>query len=810
MVTRPGSYQASFNAGELSPELHGNTNLKQYYSGAARMVNVEPVPQGGFRLTPRSAYRAPLRAPLSGAWSVAAYTSPGLSAAGQGETWSLGVARSVAVIDLIGLSSTIANAARILRVELLTALGWIAIGGDLPLTTSPVNRRLALPPGAPLRALSLRVSISAAVPAPLAISLANLIVYEEAGAASDHRLADFTVSRDVAYVGVFTPGHVDFFRDGAFIGCCAHPFTAAQLPDLKWKQRDETMLLFHRDAQTGRILRRGVDFEWSYTAAPFAKIPDVDLGGTYVNVPEKWQVWFRWASGTTVTGLDFVVSVDGEESPVVKIGAAWADTAALLKTALETLSAVDPGLTVSVVASPAPPANSQSLTVEFTGGRNPGSLFSLGGRPVSTSEMSLTTSRLTKGDKGGEPIMSASRGWPAVGCFWQDRLLLGGFKAKGGAWAASRSGEYFDFNIELASAAGALLINLDTDGAERIVHMARGAHLQIFTDRAEYFISDRALSRTAAVNVVRSSSIGANERVPVVEQESAALFISREGGIVYAHQYSNDAQAYVSEPLSLLASHLVFDIRGAALQQATTANDAQRYFLVREDGVMVVGLLIRNQDVTAFVQWKTDGRVRDVIVDGRNRAFVTVERMVAGAPRVFLEELQDGLLLDGAIMRESASDLTVVDGLAMHEGASVWAIADGYEAGPFVVVDGAIALPFASRSIVVGRWTPPDVIGLPLGRDVAPRIVNKRPARIYAVQLDLIGAQSLSVGANDAPPRAVALLRAGDPVNVPFAGYTGEVIVSALPGFSPAPVWRITQTRPGALHVRNVTTQARI
>ena len=65
MVARPGTYQASNNAGELKEELHGRTDLKQYYAGLAYARNVEPVPQGGSRLSPRSRHHARLRRSLA-------------------------------------------------------------------------------------------------------------------------------------------------------------------------------------------------------------------------------------------------------------------------------------------------------------------------------------------------------------------------------------------------------------------------------------------------------------------------------------------------------------------------------------------------------------------------------------------------------------------------------------------------------------------------------------------------------------------------------------------------------------------------
>ncbi|GCA49302.1 hypothetical protein KGO5_01745 [Sinorhizobium sp. KGO-5] len=56
MTRISGPLKSSANAGQLSKSLLGKVNLKQYYSGAKRMLGVEPIPQSGFNLLPGSRY----------------------------------------------------------------------------------------------------------------------------------------------------------------------------------------------------------------------------------------------------------------------------------------------------------------------------------------------------------------------------------------------------------------------------------------------------------------------------------------------------------------------------------------------------------------------------------------------------------------------------------------------------------------------------------------------------------------------------------------------------------------------------------
>ena len=78
MVARPGALQATFNSGEVASELYSRSDVKQFYASAATMENVEPVPQGGFRLLDRSRDLGPQRPGHLG--------QPGdVAAAGQGD-----------------------------------------------------------------------------------------------------------------------------------------------------------------------------------------------------------------------------------------------------------------------------------------------------------------------------------------------------------------------------------------------------------------------------------------------------------------------------------------------------------------------------------------------------------------------------------------------------------------------------------------------------------------------------------------------------------------------------------------------------
>lgn len=701
MVATPGAYQASCNGGELRPELHGRTDIKQFYSGLAYARNIEPVPQGGARLAPRT--------------------------------------RHIGKIDVADISAV--------------------------------------------------------------------------------RLLPFTFSTTQAYVAVLTAGRANFWRAGALRGGTDIGVAAGQIAALNVVQRLDTLLLFHPDIAPIRILRTADD-TWPDDLVPFVNVPLVDYGGSYSKVTDVWKLYLRFSSSGSYAGgknLYLVVSVNGEDTPGIETGGSpdWNAVAAAIAAAIAALASVDTGVTVSAAYEGGGGNGEVTSSTGFAiftitfGGDNNGEAFAVTAQVTNTGEAAMTASHVTIGDPGGEALFSETRGWPACASFYQDRLVTGGFKAKRGGVCASVTGEYFDLNTKIESAAGAILVNIDTDGAEELHRLQRARHLVLFTTDAEYFISDRALDRTTPPNIVNCSRNGSAQGVPIVESEGDLIYVSANRALLYAMRYDDVAQAYVSTPLSLLASHIASDVTGMALQRASTATDANRLWLVRDDGTMTQAVMIRGQDVTAFVRWETDGIVRDVCVDGQNDVYLAVERVVDGAPELHLEKLEQGLMFDGAVTQLFGSPTAVVANLGMHEGAQVWAEANGYVVGPFTVTAGAITLPSAATLVTVGRWTPPLARTLPLPSEVAEHVVLRRPKRVHTVRLDLLDTKSIAVGANGRPAKDLPLYFGGWPVDVPPPPFTGPRVASGLIGFSDAGQVEITQVRPGALAWRAITIEAR-
>lgn len=815
MVARPGTYQASNNAGELAPEEYGRTDLKQFYAGLALARNVEPVPQGGSRLSMRSRHLGRVRRRTE-AVSILSFAPPAGTFNAPAVISTAGFAQ--AAISVVAFRNLIATQAlgAIMQVEYLgTDAGWRSFGAPFPINTTGGTVTISLSPGASVVATGIRLSLASAPPSATTFSGDGVFVHRQTSdVAAGARVKPFTYSLTQTYVAVFLPGLVDFYRDGVFVGSSLSPIDTAQLAAMDLQQRLDTMLLHHTDIVSARIVRDGADNRWMLSSIPNQNVPNVDLGAVYNNqVVDSWALILRFSTAEDDpnrfgAGLSLTLSVNGEDAIVGFPGGTpnWATISGLIKTAIEATSSVEPGIAVTPTDGG---SGSQTISIQFTGAGNIGKVNTLSAQIVNTATAAATVAHTAVGDPGGEALMSNGRGYAACAAFYQDRLVSGGFKAKRGAFLASVTGEYFDLNTKLQAPSGAILANLDTDGAEQLQRIVNDTYLLFFTSDAEYFISDRAIDRTKPPNVVNSSRYGSASDLPIVRNEGEIIWASRNKSVLYAATYDQVSTKYVATPISLLAPHIVNNMIDMALQRPSGVTNAARLWMPRIDGSMTVGIMLRNQDATAFVRWQTPGQVTSACVDGKNVPHLLVSRMVGVDTELHIERLEDGLIFDDVVEQTFGEAQTVIGGLGVHEGADVWADADGYVIGPFTVASGAITIPTPASNVKVGRWTAPWARTLPLPSEVAERIVLRRPKRVHTVRLDLVDTTSVAVGANDQPALNVALALVGDPIDQAQKPVNRTAEITGLVGFTETGQVDITQTRPGRLAWRGITIEAR-
>ncbi|MGX1496887.1 hypothetical protein ACSSV1_001923 [Labrenzia sp. MBR-25] len=620
------------------------------------------------------------------------------------------------------------------------------------------------------------------------------------------RIFGFRASDGSAYDLVFAGGKMEAWSATAKLQTVTiSSLTAGMLPKLNQAQLLDTMLLFHQDLKPQRIKHAGPT-SWSRDDAPLEAIPSYDYGGpigggSYTNgVAAVWRLEFvGLTSGTSI----FTLTVSQQETVSLSYNSDMTVLAAAIQAAILDLPNVASGAT-AVSASGG--AGGTKINITFSGTGNEGDGWAVSGTVINKADAAILAAKTTAGVAPGEDVISADRGWPRCGAFYNQRLLLGGFKSLPNAWMFSLQGDYYNYDERFTGANGPALIPMDVEGGEAIEQLVPSRNLAIFTNSAEYWIAERGLDRTEPPNHVQSGERGVKAGVPVVKNEGALNFVSSTGSVIGEFRYTDVEGNFVSRDISLLASHLVEDVKDQAMRRAEKSTSGNLNGVVLEDGSARLGIFLREQDITAFSRMTSDSATfKAVCANGRNEMSWIVERPSGRR----LERLTTGYLLDEVMTFSYGSPQTSISGLSQFEGREIWVIGDDNVLGPYTVASGAITLDYGVTTGYLGTWSPPKVTLLPPPRDVAPNVVVKRPIRIPTAKISVLDTTSLAVAINDGPLKSVGLFRYGLKADVPELqqGVTGTLSIAGLTGFHEEPKLTLSQLRPGKLTIRSVTPE---
>ena len=657
--------QTNFTGGVADPLLFGREDQNFYYNAVQAANNVTVQPQGGVTrrgglrhvmelagiLSPVSLSGATITAPEGGVpgnihdgdpatnlttANILSTTDPFVIA-----HIDFGAPVTVSAVDMIDyfLSSDTLDDEVFIQYSDDDTL-WSSYGTALNWDTVSRSRRRK--DNAAVSARYWRIARIGSTNIAATASIGEVQFWAENAALSDARLAGFAASTGESYMMVATDQNMDVLRGADYQGSIAIPHRAADLPVLNWTQSLDTMLLFHKNHPPQRIFRQGGDDEFDFRDAGFANIPKHDYGSGTGGVNE---VQVLNDGNILASGDDFTILLEGERTTAITAGASRGTTAANIQAALRALNNTSAsGITVSDTGS-------GGFRVTFSGedGSRPWLEMSIS---VNSGNAIWSVSRTTKGEYPGENIMSASRGWPRDGAFYQSRLWLGGIDALPNALLGSVVGitdadGNFDLDINKDDDARALLLKADTDDVSAIYQIVPGRNLTIFTQDTEFYIPSEPIDVSAVLKL--ATRRGIKEGLRVFEMDGALVFVQSDGSSLREFIFVDTEQSYEANNISVLSSHLLNDPVDMALRKAVDTDETDLLLIVNSDGGATALSALRKELVTAFTPWftRTGDRLLNAGVDKEKRIYFIVERMINGQARRFVEMVDNTLLLDG-------------------------------------------------------------------------------------------------------------------------------------------------------------------
>ena len=762
--------QSSFVSGELSPLLKGRIDLAQYYQGVQTAKNVVIVPQGGMKRRPGTEYVQTVLNTLTRNTTVATAPNGGTAAnvnddndstvctttVGISTTnpyvvckFDLGSATAVEFFDVRNVFLSAGTSSEF-KIQYSTDDVTYTDAASVPLLgVSTQDFRLFVGKTARYWRLA---RIGSTDLTTSVVSVGTVAPIEQTATASNFKMLDFSVEDDRHYLLLLTENNIRVFRaPNTHVADIKTTIASADVPNVRATQVENVALLFQENTIPQRLINLGTDIDWFIDNVPFTNVPQYDYNDSSSPTPVNDVQVMTLAA--FVAGDKFQIDIEGVVSKNITFaGDATADeqaaTVANIQRNIQEMPVMgETGVTVARTG-----ATQYSITVGGESAKD----FELYAAFATTGTASKTIA-FTKSANGSprkEDVWSATRGYPKTACFYEGRLVLGGTRSKPQSLFFSKSGSFFDFDIGDGDDDEAIFVTISSRKLNDIVDVFPGRNLQVFTSGAEFAVTSKPVTPSSA-QVAPQTSHGALN-VETQDVDGSTIFVDRNGKSIRDFVFSFNEDAYITQDLSVLASHLITQPIDMALLSGTQSDDANWVFFVNADGNGVILNTLRAQDITGFTRWEARGSIEGVCVVDED-LYLVRRRTINSVVVKFLERWNFDHKMDASIKIEPTASQTVLTGLDYLEGETVQIVADGVVLQERDVSGGSITLESSETGydvVEVGLNFNIEVKPMPLNTNVGSGQNQMRLKRVVRINSRVYQSSGVYVNGNAVPIRA--------------------------------------------------------
>jgi hypothetical protein len=519
---------------------------------------------------------------------------------------------------------------------------------------------------------------------------------------ADGSLWPFAYNTVQTYLMVFTLNNIEVFKDGVSQANVTTTFTLAQCKALRTTQSADTMLIFHEAHQPQKLVRGGDHTTWTLSTITLTNIPPYDFDQDYAT--KNFTPAATTGSGITVTASSAIFAA-GDVGGQIRGN----DGVATIVTFTDTTH-------IDV-----------DITTDF----------------ADTSAILGTDFFL------GEPSLSAARGWPKTGTFFEGRLWMGGSTDAPQSGWGSVTNDFFNLNLGTALADEGIFFTLDTDQVNAINGIFPGRHLQFFTTGGEFYCPARPI--TPATFITPRQTNHGSSGIPPVSMDGTTMFMDRSGKTLREFLFTYIEEAYNANPLSMMAPHLISAPVDIAAQRGASGDEANYIYLVNDDGTMAVLNTLRGEGITAWTKWETNGTILSVAVVVDDVYFL-VQRTINSVTKYYLEKADFDTYTDSNIKATQASSTTVT-GLGHLNGEECRVKADGAVMANNTPAGGSITVERAVVDVEVGLNFDPIITTMPLNINYQGGPSLTKDKRIVKAQLDVFESLGIYVDGIQIPDR---------------------------------------------------------
>ena len=762
--------QSSFVSGELSPLLKGRVDLNQYYQGVQTAKNLVIVPQGGMKRRPGTQYvqtvlnkltrnTTTATAPNGGTASninddndsTVCTTTAGISTTNPYVVckFDLGSAKAVELFDVRNVFLSAGSSSEF-KIQYSTDDVTYTDAASVPLLgVSSQNFRLFVGKTARYWRLA---RIGSTDLTTSVITVGTVAPIEQTATPSNFKMLDFSVEDDRHYLLVLTENNIRVFRTpNTHVADIKTTISSGDVGEVRDTQVENVMLLFQEDTVPQRLINLGTDADWFIDDVPFTNVPQFDYNDSSSPTPVD-DVQVMTLTGF-VAGDKFQIDIEGVVSKNITFaGDSTADEQAATVANIQRNIQEMPVMGETGVAVARTGSAQYTITVSGESAKD----FELYAAFATTGTASKTIA-FTKSANGSprrEDVWSATRGYPKTSCFYEGRLVLGGTRSKPQSLFFSKSGSFFDFDIDDGDDDEAIFITISSRKLNDIVDVFPGRNLQVFTSGAEFAVISKPVT-PASAQVAPQTSHGALN-VETQDVDGSTIFVDRNGKSIRDFVFSFNEDAYITQDLSVLASHLITQPIDMALLSGTQSDDANWVFFVNNDGKGVILNTLRSQDITGFTRWENTGDIKGVCVVDEDLYLIT-QRTINSVAVKFVERWNFDHKMDASTKIAPTSSQTVLTGLDYLEGQTVQIVADGVVLQERAVSGGSITLESTETgytSVEVGLNFSIELKPMPLNTNIGSGQNQMRLKRVVRINSRVFESSGVYVNGNAVPIRA--------------------------------------------------------
>lgn len=391
----------------------------------------------------------------------------------------------------------------------------------------------------------------------------------------------------------------------------------------------------------------------------------------------------------------------------------------------------------------------------------------------------------------GEQAFSELRGYPAAVCFHENRLCFGGTLSQPDAIWMSKTGSFYNFDVDEAADNDAIALVGTANEVHEIRYMLSSRDLQVFAASAEMYIPSYLNESITPTNAqLRTQTPYGSAFVEPHALDGATIFVQNGKAAAREYIYTDSEDAYTSTDISTIASDLMGDMKEQTVCHGLFAGNESFSLMTTSSGSCLLFTSNRGEQRAGWSQFEMDGTIHSLVA--LNDKLFGAVWYDTGTTELVLGEFRTDHRLDCSKTYTASSG--IIDLSAdFANGEVVYAIESGSYLGSYTIDSGQIDVSgeTSETSIEVGKafWVTVESNPIDAQLNNGPQTGEFRG--VSSVVVDLENTVHCTVN--------------GRPFN-PSAAYTGKKQVYLL-GYDRDPKVTFGQTKPVDLQINGFISE---